>query len=285
MEVADLPAKEQSMTTAKHSSILLGGTAALLLASACHPGVVSLGGDGGSGGEGNGAGVAATTTGSGSGGGPSPAVCPAGAETTETWTGYVENGFTFPSGSGAVSLTLSAVGGTTCAGTIRFGGGPLLPPPTNPKIGYPPYVEAHASALATPEDGNSVDFEGFVYPVENIDYQQGFRLQFKIFTNLPWSVWCKLQTPYKDMSNAGQYNCLPNEESSDGPNGCTIGQPPGTPVDCGQLELCQPGDVCQCTAQGCSAAPGEQSFDLAIVDNQATATVAELGTIRLLESP
>src|ERR1700722_6887455 len=79
------------------------------------------------------------TVGSGAASGPS-------APASTTWTGYVEN-FQFLSGPDVVSMTLQNGSNGAVTGTVRFGPLPLLSPPTNPEVGYPPQTGNQADDI------------------------------------------------------------------------------------------------------------------------------------------
>jgi hypothetical protein len=54
------------------------------------------------------------------------------------WTGYLEN-YRLMSGSDVVTVAMQLPHGPgTVTGSVAFGAGPLLAPPTDPNVGYPP---------------------------------------------------------------------------------------------------------------------------------------------------
>ncbi|HEY4392953.1 MAG TPA: hypothetical protein VGP64_02775, partial [Polyangia bacterium] len=62
-----------------------------------------------------------------------------------SWDGFAET-YTFsPDGSDRVRLTLDASG----QGTLEIGDAALLPPPTDPNVGYPPSVSSDSDPPTT----------------------------------------------------------------------------------------------------------------------------------------
>jgi hypothetical protein len=208
-----------------------------------------------------------------------------------SWDGYAE-AFTFmPSGSDRVRLTIDAGG----QGTLRVGDGPLLPPPTDPTVGYPP--------SAGPSDPGAAEFdsilrEGFPYPIYGAQVQTQ-RIQLGVNLTDLFAAWCAIETPIAwqpapnfdpdagfpdagfpdagfpdDASYANYqasplpsssdggvspdvYGCLPNWQAVLGNPGCFLVDPDGRfdAVDCGKLDICRDSDICTCTATTCAITP------------------------------
>lgn len=175
-----------------------------------------------------------------------------------TWDGYAE-AYTFPpSGSDRVRLVLDGSG----SGTFRVGDNDmLLPPASDPSVGYPPTIGANGPLTSQ----NWRLRDDFVYPVHNPQVQAD-RIQVGINDMDFYAGWCALQTPVaRDPSSPDSgYGCLPNLGSFfDGDATCGLIDADGTriPVDCGKLSMCNFLMVCTCTATGCGipARPADQS--------------------------
>jgi hypothetical protein len=209
------------------------------------------------------------------------------------WIGAIEGGPELPSGSTLVTMVLTAAGDGTVTGTVRFGTLPLLAPPTDPNIGYPP-----------PLDNGGFKF-GRVDNLEHFDFTilggtiRGTSLTFTIDSNEIFSQWCALQTTTYPVYNGGWedggligYACLPNNGFADD---CaddasvfdccyppTPGAPPTVVIDCGKLSLCDelfPQTPCSCTASACSVPvpnTGDIAFDLEVTSSGIGGTVAGL---------
>lgn len=212
------------------------------------------------------AGCSAEKLGASDGGsdGATPLVAFAGS-----WDGYAEAYTFMPDGSDRVRLTITASG----QGTLEVGNAALLPPPTDPNVGYPPSeADAGFPIGILPLDTSELT-EGFLYPLYETQAQAD-RIQLGVNPGDLYAAWCALQTPYPSYEtsfshDAGYtsvvsgivdggtvdtfYSCLPNEGSMSGPNGCALLGPDGgsTPVNCGRLSLCGIGAACQCSASGC----------------------------------
>jgi hypothetical protein len=201
------------------------------------------------------------------------------------YKGYIES-FMFPDGSDTVAMTLMFGAGTTVTGTVFFGNAPVLAPPSDPNVGYPPGDN-------NPNVGSTSLLEGFNFTVLQGTYTAP-RLQLQVDPQELWQKWCQIQTTiYPRYNSAGGggdsgpepvpeggppgcgalegYGCLPSIGFSQGENGCTWGscqQPGSTPVDCGKLQLCMFGGPCSCTATSCTVQVGPMgglTFDMQLV--------------------
>jgi hypothetical protein len=190
----------------------------------------------------------------------------AGSSLSGTYKGYIQS-FTFPDGTDTVVMTL-AFAGDTITGTVFFGTGAPLAPPTDPSVGYPPGYTGGGNPL-----------EGFDFTVLNGVYTAP-RVQLQIDPTEIWKKWCEIQTVIYPVYNGGNfdggcgpllgYGCLPNAATG-GPAGCEWSapcqQPTWTPIDCGKLSLCAgPGiHPCVCTATSCALpvpSTGSIAFDM-----------------------
>jgi hypothetical protein len=185
-----------------------------------------------------------------------------------SWVGSAEeilslNGeqatYQFPSGSTQIVLDV-APGENNGAhgpleGSIRFGSGAPLPPPTDPDSGYPAGVSYDAllgydnDALAIFVDDSSLPpFEGADYPVgsrgEFISDVDGATtaadgvISFTFSRNQPLDAWCRLQTPHLFEGDPDLHLCLPNT------GGQLEVSSPGTDAMCG---LSGPPDISNCS--------------------------------------
>jgi hypothetical protein len=210
------------------------------------------------------------------------------------YTGYIES-FQFPDGSDVLVLNLTFVGDGTVSGTVYFGTGSPLAPPTDPSVGYPPGVATAAPASL---------FEGFAFTVIGGTYSTP-RVQLSFLSKELWKQWCGLQTTiyptYTNNATDGScgsvlgYGCLPDEGFSQTPSGCTVGVCGSTSsiaVDCGKLALCYvPRAVCTCTATSCTVplAMGDVSFDMQLTSGTLSGSLKGFGTqlynVHLTRSP
>jgi hypothetical protein len=174
-----------------------------------------------------------------------------------TWDGYAEAYSFSPDGSDRVRMTIGANG----QGTLEVGNEPMLLPPTDPNLGYPPEIT-----------DNSGMYEGFLYPTHAAAISAN-RIQLGIDSFDVYTAWCALQTPVlvnafllPDGGTQRFYGCLPNWGT--GPNsapdggpdaglGCALTPPDGgaiVPVDCDKITLCQIGaGACSCSASSCTS--------------------------------
>jgi hypothetical protein len=247
----------ESLGSTMRAAIVLG--LALWLA-ACGGEKVDLGGADG-GGVGDDSGMASDTGTAGDTGTPADGGTtgddgsPGSNPLSGTYKGYIES-FKFPDGSDTVVMTLTFAANGTVTGTVFFGDGPPLAPPTDPSVGYPPgYSNLQAASL----------LEGFAFAVLGGAYAAP-RLTLGFDPAQLWAQWCPLQTPYPfcncpSDSDGGcppgsSYACLPN--SAMGSMGSTCNYMPcgdavSMPIDCGRMNLCTIGSSpCKCTAAGCT---------------------------------
>jgi hypothetical protein len=260
------------------------GVLPLVALLGCSAKALDLGGeyqDGGSGSDGGG-------SGSGSDGRPSAL--------SGVYSGYIES-FMFPDGSDEVKMTLSFNADGTVTGTVFFGNGPALAPPTDPNVGYPPGVQGGLGpATYSPTD--------FAYTILNGTYMAP-RLQLQIETQEIFKAWCQLQTQIYEVCNCGSsgcgdFSCLPNSATMTGGSSCAIepcGQTQFMAVDCGKLSLCSPGGPCKCTAAGCTVQVGpmgDVAFDTQVTPaaiNGSVTGLTEMGVaanlfnVHLTEQP
>jgi hypothetical protein len=242
----------------------------VLTVAACGGQKVDLGGgDGGSGQGAEGGEAGGSSSGSSSGGSSSGGASPPSG----TYKGYIES-FKFPDGSDTVEMTLAFATDGTVTGSIFFGDGPPLAPPTDPDVGYPPGY----GGQGTPSALDDV-LEGFTFTALAGMYASP-RLTVGLDPAELWKQWCALQTviyrQYNGQSEGGAacgplmgYGCLPNVGTQGGSAGCawtSCDDPGPTPIDCGKLALCQFGmSPCACTPTACSVpapkAPGI-TFDM-----------------------
>jgi len=203
--------------------------------------------------------------------GPSP---DASSVTEQVWIGHLVN-HQLPDGSDALTMTLDFAPGGQVTGSLLFGDGTLLQPPTDPNVGYPPGNTGAATLV-----------EGFPYTILN-GILNGSRFTFHVSEYEPWTQWCALQTSYlvasaSDSGAPALYQCIPNQNTEFGPTGCNFYDPLDgalSPVDCGKLWFCGApgGGVCQCLATGCgvfSSASPLFSLDLVLAKTTANGTMS-----------
>jgi hypothetical protein len=252
------------------------------VAVACGGNVVRLGtsGDGGSGNDGSiGAGNDAGGS-SGSSGGSSGGMDAEANPLDGKYTGYLES-FMFPDGSDVVVMQLTFAG-TAVTGTVYFGAGAPLAPPTDPSVGYPPGYNGSSQP----------PFEGFDFTILTGTYAAP-RVQLSIAQTEIWKQWCQIQTTIYPWDNGNApdggcgtpltYACLPNGSTMGGAN-CAISwcqQQAWTPVDCGKLQLCSPAQgPCTCTATSCTLSTnstGVVAFDMQLASGALDGSVTGIG--------
>jgi hypothetical protein len=188
-----------------------------------------------------------------------------------TWEGYIE-AYEMPSGSDQIRIVLDAEG----QGTVQFGTGEVLPPPTDPDTGYPP------AGLKPSNDGL---YEQFAYPVYEPQLD-ATRLRLKIDVLYPYKDWCALQTPIHDEVE-DVYRCVPRAPltNTNSPEGCYYspgGDPESgerVPIDCAKIDLCI--GMCMCTQNSCAITePNPVKIDGALSDDGKTFE----GTIALMDN-
>jgi hypothetical protein len=169
------------------------------------------------------------------------------------WDGYAE-AYLFSDGSDRVRLVLDAEG----HGTVQVGARALVPPPSDPNVGYPsgPWNFENNNDLVRP-------LPGFEYPVYRARVEAE-RVRLDVDSHDAWRDWCAMQTPIA-INSSGEHICVPELTNSMG-DGCKYVDP-GTgavvPVDCLRAVLCQieppcPSctdetyPVCRCSATSCA---------------------------------
>ena len=177
--------------------------------------------------------------------------------------GYFE-AFQFPSGSDTVVLTLSFAGDGTVTGTVFYGDGPPLPPPTDPNVGYPPYFNDECLPPG-PFAELTPTLEGFAYTLFGGKYSAPRVTLGGIDPREVVKAWCELQTPGYDPSS-GKWDCLPNTGAAglgapntsrfcDGGDNCAYIPPDGgwTPVNCLKMDMCISSQgACTCDTTSCT---------------------------------
>jgi hypothetical protein len=194
--------------------------------------------------------------------------------TTEVFKGSIE-GFMFPSGSSTVVMNLAFGTNGAVTGTVFFGDGPALAPPTDPNVGYPPGLGL--ADQTSPED--------FAYTVlQGMDVSS--RVTLQVETNELYKKWCQLQMSYPWYENMDgtevlvEYGCTPGNGTWGGSgDSCHASQ--GTtliPVDCGTLTLCAMDHVCTCTATSCTVplSAGNVRFDMELTGDALNGSVTGL---------
>ncbi|MGH7440331.1 MAG: hypothetical protein ACRENE_31950 [Polyangiaceae bacterium] len=202
-----------------------------------------------------------------------------------TYKGYIES-FQFPDGSDVIDMNLTFPGNGTVTGSVYFGSGTPLSPPTDPNVGYPPGITTAAPVSL---------FEGFAFTVVGGTYSPP-RVQLSIYSKELWKQWCELQTTtypvYSTESDGGcgaliGYACVPNGGFSGSAAGCIVGGPQcvdASPisVDCGKYGLCFRLDaVCTCTSASCTVSPmnpGDVAFDMQLTPGSLNGSVTGLDT-------
>jgi hypothetical protein len=180
-----------------------------------------------------------------------------------TWDGYAE-AFTFrPSTSDRIRVTIDESG----QGTIEFGDQPLIPPPTDPDIAYPPDVPGAGGVRS-----------GFLYPIHAavVEFDH---LSFGVWPADTMATWCALQTPVQASTNTG-YACSHTDWAvRSWYSTCTLSGPDGVEVvvDCTKLALCE-STLCVCIESGCDGQqppPNDRRGDFGV---QLSGNLEDLGT-------
>jgi len=190
------------------------------------------------------------------------------AQLAGTWTGYIEN-YEFRDQSDAVSLVLNSDG----TGQITFGSSPPPAPATDPDVGY-------LTQTDNPSLPPSGLIPGFPFTIRSVQLRDS-RLQFDTKSTEPWKHWCELQTSFADETNPGFFECVHNWGFYSSNNVCTQTDPNTMQqfkVDCGKLQLCSLGAICECRAEGCTVSPlgGGTHFDLSLNVPKSSGSVAGL---------
>jgi hypothetical protein len=151
--------------------------------------------------------------------------------------------FQFPSGSDTVTMKLLFANDGPLTGSIDFGDGPQLPPPSDPNVGYPPGC-----------NGSMKAYEGFWFTLLG-GTLTAQRVQLGLWSAEIYNAWCKLLTPYQGWvcgDNWGGGGCANGLEA-----GCCTNPPDGgatVHLDCCKFQLCQANTgVCICDNAGCNA--------------------------------
>jgi hypothetical protein len=212
-----------------------------------------------------------------------PVSSAAAATVVGVWAGYVlnrENRLPVPGFSYTFTVTIRQDAAGALGGTLRFGTGPDLLPPTNFDVAYPP------GWFGMGGPGYSGVAEGFDYTLRSVRLDDR-RLQFGVSTFELWPVWCSHQTPIADVYNPGRYKCAPNgsvscREVTGTGIVCYLA---GQPIDYGKLELCM-SPVCTCDSVACRVASYEDSitFDL-FLDGENASGASTQGDVRLARRP
>jgi hypothetical protein len=198
------------------------------------------------------------------------------------WDGYAE-AYTFqPSETDRFRLVLDAQG----KGTVQVGTDPLLPPVTDPTVGYPPgQFDVYETF------GQDSLMGGVLYPVYAVQVREG-RIQLGLKPSDVWVGWCALQKSQQifdhwsppdagladaagtgPLTDAGvvpvySYRCAYGSQiwnsSSDTWDCSTEDYSMPEPsnvfesIDCQRLQLC--GErICACSPTGCTSDPAVPS--------------------------
>lgn len=175
------------------------------------------------------------------------------------WDGYIE-AYDLPSGSDRIRIVLDEQG----EGTVLFGDGDVLPPPTDPDAAYPPQEESidYMKGLA------EAVYEQIAYPVYETRLEAS-RLRLELHSSDAVADWCALQTPVYDEAN-DRYSCVPNTGGGMDENGCWYNGPNDEhiAVSCAKLSCTM---SCACTETSCSAVDnGVVKLDGALDDDGQT---------------
>ena len=217
--------------------------------------------------------LGSTTTGDASVGSSSSSVA-------GTWNGYIQS-YAFPDGSDAMRITFTTEPDGTTSGTVFFGSGPALAPPTDANAGYPP-------SYWTPlyDGGRYQPCEGFAFTAEQVTVNSG-HVKLGVSSVEVWKAWCELQTKIYP-EEGGVYACCKSPTftgDEEGPPACDPGQkPPDT--DVGKLTVCrdevsyEPGssEGCTCTATACTVdlTRPDVHFDVQLENGQLIGSVTGL---------
>jgi hypothetical protein len=208
------------------------------------------------------------------------------------WTGYLEN-YHLLSGSDVVTLEMQLPQGPgTVTGSVVFGQGPLLAPPTDPNVGFPPITPPKNAIDCGPFRYTGDALEYFPFTIEQGAFD-GARLTFTLDSNEIFKQWCELQTViFPANSSPPGYWCAPSsyQGCNCAPSGCSDTSMLSTsecysdpttgklvPIECGKMELCVGGSYCTCTSSHCTenvAMARMISFDMQVQSDRADGSVA-----------
>jgi hypothetical protein len=199
-----------------------------------------------------------------------------------TYKGYIES-YMFPDGSDTVVMALMFASDGSITGTVFFGDGAPLAPPTDPNVGYPPGYNG--------PPGDPRGMEGFAFTALDGSYAAP-RARLGIQPTEMWKQWCEIQTTiypqYNGTTDGGcgnflGYGCLPNAATMCCSN-CqwsSCDHPAWTNIDCEKLRLCGELPVtCVCTSTSCTVPltpPGNVAFDMQLVAGALSGSVSGLG--------
>jgi len=171
-----------------------------------------------------------------------------------TWDGYIE-AYSFQSGTDRVHVTLDANG----HGSFQVGDGPLLPPPTDPNVGYPQALRDAAEGVIA-GDFTFVLYDGLAYPVADTRIESE-RIRFNVDPHSAFTAWCELQTPTLAEATPASYGCAATGGGYTGTN-CTVSVPGNfeEPIDCGKLSICN--NACSCDVTSCTSHPAYSVIEL-----------------------
>lgn len=195
-----------------------------------------------------------------------------GQGSPQSWTGYIENCKLQWDGSDAIRLAFATDTTGQVAGKFKFGNPSLqLPPATDPNIGYPPGYKP----------GTIADwYEGFDFSLREGKLSPA-RLQFSLDLWEVWAGWCALQTP---PNGGGTCTNWGGSMSGDFTL-CTQVNPTtgeAVVVDCGKVDLCTHGNVCDCSGSACRLSPDNYggrilSVDIAFSVDSANGSMVDFG--------
>jgi hypothetical protein len=216
-----------------------------------------------------------------------------------TWRGTID-GYRFPSGSNAITLTLAEDTDGNVTGTVHLGEGES-PPPTDPNVGYP--TDVRFGMNSGDRQAPSPPYDDFSYTVMAGNFD-GIILSVDFDAREFWRPWCELQNMVFPGPNG--FGCVPpitvglatGRGDDRVPGRCFYSTGTGTAseVDCDKFVLCDgfvsPGPVtttpcgcggvvcmsckagnpgavvehvCDCTRNGCSVCSAPDSANVSFV--------------------
>ena len=166
------------------------------------------------------------------------------------WDGYME-AYQLSDGSDRIRISVGADG----QGTARLGDSPLIPPPTDFNVGYPP----------TGTDPRTA----FLFSIQDAHVESS-RMRFGLTSTETLAPWCEHQLPVLDTVNVTtppRYGCGPNTVAGNEGGVCYFLDENGTKVikDCGWIDLCVGGGACGCTETSCTS-PAPSPVSTILVD-------------------